>query len=196
LTLTGTSFAPQTISGAAVVNDFGVTATALNPPDGTITAGETASYQVMVTPTGPIPESVSLACGSSSLPPQGSCHFPNNSQFPNLNNGARSIQVDIATTVRVTTPASLFRHGGPIYAFWLPLAGLALIGSGLSRKRRLLLATAFAILLGTITFQSACGYGSKNTSTTTGTPAGTYPVTINATSGSATRSTVVQLVVK
>ena len=196
LTLTGTSFGPQTISGAAVVNDFGVTAAALNPPDGTITAGETASYQVMVTPTGPIPESVSLACGSSSLPPQGSCHFPNNSQFPNLNNGARSIQVDIATTVRVTTPASLFRHGGPIYAFWLPLAGLALIGSGLSRKRRLLLATAFAILLGTITFQSACGYGSKNTSTTTGTPAGTYPVTINATSGSATRSTVVQLVVK
>jgi hypothetical protein len=150
----------------------------------------------MVTPTGPIPESVSLACGSSSLPPQGSCHFPDNSQFPNLNNGARSIEVDIATTVRVTTPASLFRHGGSIYAFWLPLSGLALIGSGLSRKRRFLLATAFALLLGTITFQSACGYGTKNTSTTTGTPAGTYPVTINATSGSATRSTVVQLVVK
>jgi hypothetical protein len=113
-----------------------------------------------------------------------------------LNNGPRSVTLEISTAIRVTTPASLFRHGGPIYAFWLPLSGLALVGTGVSRKRKLLLCTTFAILLGTITFQSACGYGTKNTSSTTGTPAGTYPITINATSGSATRSTVVNLVVQ
>jgi hypothetical protein len=104
--------------------------------------------------------------------------------------------MDISTTIRVTTPATLFRHGGPIYAFWLPLSGLALIGSGISRRRKLMLALVFAALLVAITLQSACGYSRRNTSTTTGTPAGTYPITINATSGSATRSTVVQLVVK
>jgi hypothetical protein len=54
----------------------------------------------------------------------------------------------------------------------------------------------FAALLSGVVLQSACGYKRSNTSSTTGTPAGTYNITVNATSGSAVRSTVVQLVVK
>jgi hypothetical protein len=76
------------------------------------------------------------------------------------------------------------------------LTGLALIRSGVSRKRRWLMGMTLAALLSGIILQSACGHSSSNTSTTTGTPAGTYNITVNATSGSATRSTVVQLVVK
>jgi uncharacterized membrane protein len=41
----------------------------------------------------------------------------------------------------------------------------------------------------------ACGSTSTIT-TTTGTPAGTYAITVNAVSGGATRSTVVELVVQ
>src|SRR5205085_5109742 len=134
LTLTSASFSPQTASGSATVNDFGVSA---NPPSSTVKAGDTASYQVTVTPTGPIPEAVSVACGSA-LPSGAACHFPDTTpSFPNLNNGPRSVTLEISTAIRVTTPASLIRHGGPIYAFWLPLSGLALIGSGVPRKRKL-----------------------------------------------------------
>jgi hypothetical protein len=129
------------------------------------------------------------------LPAGATCSF-SNSSIANLNSGPRSETFDIATTVRVTTPASLFHHNGPIYALWLPLSGLALIGSGGSRKRRLLLALIFAVVLSGIVLESACSSSSSTPSSTTGTPAGTYSITVNATSGSAVRSTVVQLVVK
>src|SRR5947209_10638920 len=98
------------------------------------------SYVVTVTPTGIFPESVSLACGSG-LPSQATCSFSAANPIPNLSNGPQSRTMDITTTARVTTPASLV-HRGPIYAFWLPISGLALVGSGLSRRRRLLIAIA------------------------------------------------------
>jgi hypothetical protein len=192
LTLTGTAFTPQTVSGSATVNDFGVTAQPSAAGTDTVTAGATASYAVTVTPTGAFPEAVSLS--ATGQPAQASPSF-SAASLPNLNNGARGVTLEISTTPRVTTPASLF-YGGPVYAFWLPLTGLALIGSGASRKRRWLLAMTFAALLSGVVLQSACGYKRSNTSSTTGTPAGTYNITVNATSGSAVRSTVVQLVVK
>ena len=193
LTLNGVSFTPQTASNSASVNDFGIEPTSVAASTQTVTAGQVASYPLMVVPTGPFPESVSLT--ASGQPTQSSPAF-SPSSIPNLNNGPQSVTLKISTTFRVTTPASLFPHGGPIYAFLLPLSGLAIIGSGVSRKRRWLLAMTLAALLSGIVLQSACGYKSSNTSSTTGTPAGTYNITVNATSGSAVRSTVVQLVVK
>jgi hypothetical protein len=106
-----------------------------------------------------------------------------------------SSTLDITTTPRVTTPANLFHTGGPVYAFWFPISGLALIGAGATRKR-LWLAGAFLIcLLLFVLLQAGCGSSSSNTATTTGTPAGTYTVTVSATSG-ATRSTAVTLIVQ
>jgi hypothetical protein len=193
LSLPGSGFTPQTASGTASVNDFGVTAAAVNPPAGVVSAGATAPYQVTVTPTGPFPEAVSLACGSP-LPAGTTCSF-SSSSIPNLNSGARSVTLDIATTVRVTTPAKLFGHGGAIYALWLPISGLALLGGTITRKRRVVLAIALVVLLSGVVVQTACS-SSTSTSTTTGTPAGTYSIPVNATSSNATRSTVVQLVVQ
>jgi len=194
LSLTASSFTPQTASGSASVNDFGVSAVAVSPPGGVVTAGATAPYQLTVTPTGTFPESVSLSCGSP-LPAGATCSF-SNASIANLNSGSRSETLDIATTVRVVTPASLFHRDGFVYALWLPLSGLALIGTGMSRKRKFLLALIFIIVLGGIVLESACSSSSSTPSSTTGTPAGTYSITVNATSGSAVRSTVVQLQVK
>ena len=146
----------------------------------------------MVTPTGPIPESVSLSCGSG-LPAGAACTFPNNTNpIPNLNNGPQSRALEITTQARVTTPASIFRRG-PIYAFWFPISGLAMLGAGVSRKRRLLLGLLFAAVFGTVMLQAGCG-SSSSSSTTTGTPAGTYTITVNATSV-AVRTTTVTLIV-
>jgi uncharacterized repeat protein (TIGR01451 family) len=176
--------------GTATVNDFGIK---VSPLTATVTAGNPAAFTVTVTPTGPIPESVSLSCGSG-LPPDGSCSFPSSTNpIPNLNNGPQSRTFEIVTQPRVTTPGSLFRPG-PVYAFWFPVSGLAMIGAGISRKRRLLLGIFFAAVVGTVVFQAGCGSSRSNTTTTTGTPAGTYTITINATSVAA-RSTTVQLTV-
>jgi hypothetical protein len=188
LTVAGTNF-QKTVSGTASVNDFGIS---VSPSTQTVNPGNQGSYVVTVTPTGIFPESVSLACGSG-LPSQSTCAFSAANPIPNLNNGPQSRTLDITTTARVTTPASLFWRG-PIYAFWLPISGLALVGGGLSRRRRWLITIALAAVLGGITLQAGCS-NTSNTSTTVGTPAGTYTVTVNATSGSATRTTAVTLIV-
>jgi len=161
-----------------------------------VTAGAEATYTVAVAPSSSsgFPGSVSLACGSG-LPTGATCSFPNN-PVPNLNNGAVTRIMNITTAARVTTPARLFPTGGPIYALWLPIGGLALMG-GISRRRRWLLGGLFLIVLGTIALLPACS-NSSSSSVTTGTPAGTYTVTINATSGPApaTRTASVQLIVQ
>ena len=184
-----------TISGSATVNDFTVTAT---PASATVTAGAPATYTVKVTPTGSgFPESVSLACGSG-LPSGASCSFPSNGNpIPSLSNGPQSRALEITTTARVTTTGSMFRSGRILYAFWLPVSGLALIGTGLSGRRRRLLGLLFAAVVGIVLTQSGCGSSNRNTTTTTGTPAGTYTITVNGTTGSsATRTTTVQLTVQ
>lgn len=190
LTIAGTTF-QQTASGQASVNDFGLT---VSPASQTVTAGAQATYNITVTPTGPIPESVSLACGSG-VPSGAACSLSNN-PIASLNSGAQSRTLQITTTARVTTPASLFRRGSFLYAFWFPVSGLALVGSGLSRKRRRwLIALLGAAVLGGVALQAGCSK-SSSTSTTSGTPAGTYTITLNATSGSATRTTALQLIVQ
>lgn len=189
LSVAGTNF--QAIaSGQATVSDFGLSVSGQNTQN--VTAGNQGSYTLAVSPTGIYPESVSLACGP--LPSGVQCKFQGTNPITNLNNGAQNRVLDVTTTPRVTTPASLFRTG-PIYAFWLPISGFALIGSGLSRRRRWLMAIVVGALLSVVALQSACSNAS-NTSTTTGTAAGTYTITVNATSGSATRTTAVTLNVK
>jgi len=190
LNIAGTTF-QSTTSLTALVNDFTVQAT---PSSQTVTAGNQASYTITVTPTGVIPESVSLG-SCSNLPAGATCVFSNN-PIPNLNNGAQNRTLDITTTPRVTTPASLFRSSRILYAFWFPVSGLALIGAGVTRRRRWLAGLFIVCTLGAMVLQAGCGSSSGNSSTTTGTPAGSYIVTMNATSGSATRSTAVTLVVR
>ena len=105
--------------------------------------------------------------------------------IPNLSSGPQSRQLIINTTARVTTPASLWRSGKTFYAACLPLLGLGLLG--IRRKttsRRKMFAVLLGGFFGLVLLQSACG-SSSTRSTTTGTPAGTYSVTVTATSGSA-----------
>jgi hypothetical protein len=179
----------------ATVNDFQVS---VAPPTANVTAGMPATYTVTVSPTGPIPNTISLSC-SSGLPTGATCTFPNGASIPNLNNGsAVTRQLVINTTARVTTPASLWKRGGPVYAMWFPISGLALLGVGfggkITRKRYGLLALLLAGFIGLIVFQAGCS-SSKSTNITTGTPAGTYPLTITSTSGSASRTFPISLTV-
>jgi Beta-propeller repeat len=184
----GPGFSTAGAQGTATINDFGIS---VSPAAATVTAGAPAAYTVTVKPTGGIPASVSLSCGSG-LPSGAACTFTNN-PIPNLSNGPQSRSFEITTQARVTTPGSLFRPG-PVYAFWFPVSGLAILGAGISRKRRLLLGIFFTVMVGTVVLQAGCGASSGGGSTTTGTPAGTYTITINATSV-ATRTTTVQLTV-
>jgi hypothetical protein len=188
-------------SASVTVNDFSLK---VAPASATVPAGVPATFTATVTPSANngFPGSVTLACGSG-LPTGATCVPGNNNPIPNLNSGPQSSQLIINTTVRVTTTTYLRHEGGlgvPLYAAWLPVSGLALLGVGLggkrSRQRRWLIGVLLGGFFALVVFQAGCSSRSSTT-TTTGTPAGTYPVTINATTGTnATRSTVVTLVVE
>lgn len=190
LSIAGTSF-QATLAQFAQVNDFTIQAT---PATQTVTAGNQATYSVTVTPTGMFPNSVSLG-PCTGLPAGASCVFAQN-PIPNLNSLAQNRTLEITTTARVTTPASLFGHSNIFYGLWLPVSGLAFVGIGATRKRRWLIGAFVACTLGTMLLQSGCSSYNAKSQTTTGTPAGTYTVTIGATSGSATRNTTVTLTVQ
>jgi hypothetical protein len=182
-------------NATVTVNDFKLTVT---PATVTIPAGIPASYTATVTPTGNIPSSVSIACNTGSLPTGATCNVTTN-PIPNLDNGPASTLLVINTTARVTTTTRLWSPGAPFYANWLPLSGIALLGAGIgksSRAKRILAGVLLAGFFSLILFQAGCGSKAAVT-TTTGTPAGTYVVTVTASSGtSASRSTTVTLVVQ
>jgi uncharacterized repeat protein (TIGR01451 family) len=196
ITVFGTTLVvtPAPPPAVAAVNDFAIS---VAPPTATVAAGVPASYTVTVTPTGNIPETVTLS--ASGAPSGGTSTFPNGASFTNLSSGAQSRQLVVNTTARVTTPASLFPAGRPFYAAFFPVSGLALLGMGMggknSRRRRLLMAALLGVFFTLVVFQAGCG-SSTSSSTTTGTPAGTYNLTVTATSGSATRTQQIVLVVQ
>jgi beta-propeller repeat-containing protein/uncharacterized protein DUF11 len=176
---------------SSVVNDFTLTAA---PASVTVPAGLPATYTATLTPTGSIPDSVSLSC-SAGLPTGATCTATTN-PIPNLITGTQQTTMVINTTTRVTTITKLFHPGGPIYATLLPVVGLAFLGAGFGRKKNrkrlgLMLGMVFAFAM----FLPGCGSTSSIT-TTTGTPAGTYAITVSATSGTAVRTTTVTLVVQ
>ncbi len=185
---------PNPPPAVAVVNNFGIS---VAPASATVAAGIPASYTVTVTPSGNIPETVTLS--ASGTPTGGTATFPNTATFTNLKSGPQSRQLVVNTTARVTTPASLFPIGRPFYAALFPVSGLALLGFGIggkkSRRRRLLLTVLLGGFFSLVLFEAGCG-SSSSTSTTTGTPAGTYNLTVTATSGTATRTQQIVLVVQ
>jgi uncharacterized repeat protein (TIGR01451 family) len=191
----GTSkvFTPA-VPAVAAVNNFSVS---VSPTTATVAAGTPASFTVTVTPTGNIPNTVSLA--ASGAPTSGTTTFPNGTSFTNLSSGPQSRQLVVNTTARVTTPASIFPVGKPFYAALLPVSGLALLGAGIggrkSLRRRVLMTALLGCFFSLVLFQVACG-SSSTTTTTTGTPAGTYNLTVTATSGAASRTQQIVLVVQ
>jgi hypothetical protein len=82
---------------------------------------------------------------------------------------------------------------------WLPIGGLAIFGAGLggtvSRKRRVVGGLLVLCVLTLIAMQPACSH-SSSTTLSSGTPAGTYDVTVSATSGTYNQTQQIQLVVQ
>ena len=198
-------------SGTLIVGAFSKTAVAQAVPvntfrlealksSNTVVAGNPASYTIKLTPQTNFTASVSLACGSG-LPPGTSgtqCVF---STTPVTLQGSSpsTVTLVINTTARVTTTASTSHGNGLFYASWLPITGIALLGMGvgtrLRRGRRVLGGVLFVVVGTLILLQPACG-GHSSSTTTTGTPAGTYTVNVTASSGSFSQTTPITLVVQ
>jgi len=188
----------QTASSTAPVQDFNIVVEPGTPSSITVPAGVPANFTFQVTGTfSNFPDSISLSAASG-LPTGSNTSWTTN-PIPSLVGSAQTSVLTITTTPRVTTTGSLWHGNGPLYATWLPISGMAFLGLGIggkmSRKKRALMGVLIAGFLALVLFQAGCG-SSSTTSTTTGTPAGTYLIAVDATSGSATRTTTVTLIVQ
>ncbi len=176
---------PASTSVSANMSDFTLT---VSPSTVTVPqAGQTATYQLQITPNPLYTSNISLTC--SGVPTGATCAF--STPTVTLNSASPAAPtLNITTTARpIILPASvLFTRS--FFAIWLPVPGLALLGLGMGggrRRRRMAVMLVLCVVFLLIFLQPAC-----STRTTqppvAGTPAGTYPINVTATSGSDTKS--------
>ena len=191
--------APQSIvaslsGSASTVPDFSV---ATASPSATISAGQSATFTLQVTGVNGYSQPVNLAC--QGLPAGANCTISPNPVTPS--GSSTPVTVTISTAVRNLVPPSFrinnYPHGGP-YQFWLTclIAGLLLLVVARNKQilRRPALAGAGIVAL-LLIVAAGCG-GGNSTGVPAGTQAGTYTVTVVATSGSLTHNTTLTLQVK
>ena len=162
-----------------------------------VTRGQAGQLTLNVAQTGAT-DMMSLSC--SNLPSGATCSFAPGALAP----GAQPMPV-LLTIATSGMSAALRNRRAPLFALWMPAAmGLVMLPRIARRHRR---AALFALLLGLVLLQLACGGGqtrsasmqspsSPSTSSATNTtPASTYTIIVTATSGSVARSTNVTLTV-
>lgn len=183
------AFVAKYATGAAGPS-FTVTDGALSPTSGSAGASFTAT--ITVGSVNGFNSAVALTCTGAPVVSKGpTCAFsnPGASVTPPANG-------TVTSTLTVSTTAAAAMLGGPsnrpssgvMYALFLPVFGIALlgvgIGSGGSRRRKLFSFLMLGLVLAGLLAMPACSSGSSNGGgATSGTPAGTYTFTVTGTSG-------------
>jgi hypothetical protein len=171
-----------------------------DPSSATVTAGQTAEYTLTVTPLGGFNQSVSLSCSGALS--AATCSVSPTSVTPDGTNNATAT-VRITTTARSIAPPSL-PLGPPSLGLRLPTllflmlitVMLLAIAAGRQRARfRLIVALAALVLVSALVACGGGGNGGGGFTPPAGTLAGTYTLTITATSGSLSHNTTVSLTV-
>ena len=181
------------VTQTVIAPDFSFTP---NPMSATVTAGQSGTFTLTVTPQGSFTSLITFSC--SGLPALAGCTFKPASVTPNSSTVTSTLT--IITTAQTASLKSPFgRRSSPPYATWLVLPAMLLGTAGMAApKRRKLLGYCLAFLLvGGCLLQAACASGSNGSGTAGGgTPAGTYTVTVTGAAGSTQHTTTVTLTVR
>jgi subtilase family serine protease len=198
ITVTGTSGATihnTSVSLTVAAPDFTFTAPALSPA--MLAAGASATSTITIAPTGGFTGAVALTCSSvtGGGTPAPTCGF----SLSSVANASGTSTLTVGTTAArsisgALTPAS-GRFGWLAASSGALFAGIFFLGVPVRRRRRmaglgLMLLTFFAAGVG-------CGGGNSTPPAKSGgTPAGTYSITVTATSGGSTHTKLFTLTVQ
>ncbi len=165
-------------------------------PSLTLPPGASGTDVLTFTSLGGFAGAVSLACTVAGPAPAPTCSVSPSSVTPGPNPVTATLTL---TALRAALdPSHLPRLKGLFYAALLPLAGIGLIGVGLSsgrsRKRRTPAWLLCGLALAVIALQAACGGSGSNNSSPP--QPKIYTVTVTASSGSISKSTQIQLTVQ
>jgi len=182
---------------------FGVSAPSYTTPT-TVAPGQGSTAIVTVGSSGGFTGTVAFTCSVSPMPTLA----PTCSLSPAQVQVTAGGQATSTLTVSTTGPTAFLvqpslRHGGSlIYAVVFPIFGLGLMGIGFTsdgRRKKILGLVIGYVVLGGLLLQVACGGGGGSSSpgtSTPGTPAGSYTVTVVGGSGSSQHMTAVTLTVQ
>jgi hypothetical protein len=177
-------------------------AVAVSPSSATISAGQSATFTITVTPAGGFASAVGLSCGA--LPSESSCVFSSQSVTPSNGQPAQA-KLTISSSAS-SADLQHNMHGLPGRDPWLPggaimsLAGLLGFLRNRAVRRRyhcwLRAMSLWIIICGVGMFLIGCG--GNSTPTNSGTPVGTSNITISASvaGGTSTQTASIQLIVQ
>ena len=175
--------------------DFSLGSSPLSPAS--IAAGAMATSTITVGPLNGFTGDVALTCAvASSVSRAPTCAVSPAS----VTGGTGTATLTVSTTA-ATTASLAPRMRGTMFAMWMPIGGLALLGAGFgSRKKKLWGLLLAGLMFSGIIFLVACGGSSSSGggggTGHPGTPAGSYNVTVTGTSGSLTHTATVSVTVQ
>ena len=158
-------------------------------------AGDPAFYSVQLTPHPLFGSNVTLSCTNIGQMPGGACNFSPSTTATMQGASGVTATLIITTTARPVTTTSIFQRR--FYAFWLAVPGLALLGAGVGgnrRRRRIAGIFLLCLLFSMLIFLPSCSHTNVQ-APTSGTPSGTYNITVTGTSGGDSKSQTVTLFV-
>ena len=169
---------------------------AASPTSATVSAGQSASFALTITPINGFSQQITLSC--SGTPAASNCFASQNPLTPS-STAPTTVMVTVSTGLRTLAPpasrlkvdpmGALKRIGLPWLAWLIVLLALATVGIRRGQRRtKTVLGLAFGLAL----LLTSCG-GGNLANTPPGTPAGTYQITVAATSGSITHTTTLTL---
>ncbi|MFB3920470.1 MAG: beta strand repeat-containing protein [Terriglobia bacterium] len=184
-----------------LISDFTVTPGAGSSTSATVTAGQPATYSLTFTPAYGFTGTVSLTCSGN--PVRSTCAInPTSVSLDGVN--PATVTVTVSTTARaVTTPGPASRHSPPgigTFSGFRPqmllllalLAGMISAGAVSRRLRHSPLVLAAVLIMALL--WAACGGETASVPPgDVGTPAGTYNITITATSATSVHTTTLAL---
>jgi uncharacterized repeat protein (TIGR01451 family) len=199
------------VSGGGDVNPTNNTATdtvTLGPPiimtpqSGSVTVihGNTANLIINVDAPDPTLGLISFSC--SGLPAASACNFSPGSIDPAVTPGPTALTVSVSTARGTASLSAPARPGAtirnPLYAMLaFPVFGIMVAGFG-GQRRKGVKRLPMLIMLGLVLLlaMAGCGVAPPAPPPTPGTPAGTFVVTVTATSAGFTATTSFNLVVQ